>query len=436
LVIETEPVEKQGNNIIYSDQITEILGTPPGKIVRYGVYVIFLIMMLFILLAWLIRYPDTIPAPVEITTVNPPVTLVSKVTGHIRYMYAKDREKVSAGQLLAVMETTASMKEMDVLRKTLSGINRPDSIPSESLPFFTELGEIQGYYATFIRNLTDLNNYNSNDYYGNKIKSLNAEINGIEEYISRLKVKEKLFSENRNIEEKKYRRDSSLYLQNVISESDLERSRQLMIRINIEIQQVRLDHSEKTIELAEKQQLLQDYRIKRVEEKEKLVSALYESYLNLKAQLNIWENNYLLISPVEGIVSFTRFWNANQSVVKDEQVMNVVPIDTGAILGRITLKMQRSGKVRVGQMVNIKLSGYPYLEFGMVRGYVKSKSLLPSGNIYIIELTLPDGLTTLYGKKLDFTQNMQGTAEIITEDVRLLQKIFNPFRYLVSRNRR
>jgi hypothetical protein len=30
---------------------------------------------------------------------------------------------------------------------------------------------------------------------------------------------------------------------------------------------------------------------------------------------------------------------------------------------------------------------------------------------------------------------MQGTAEIITEDLRLLQKIINPFRYMISRNK-
>ncbi len=72
----------------------------------------------------------------------------------------------------------------------------------------------------------------------------------------------------------------------------------------------------------------------------------------------------------------------------------------------------------------------------MVRGIVKSKSLVPSDDSYIIEISLPEGLTTLYGKNLDFTQNMQGTAEIITDDLRLLQKIMNPFRYLVSRNKR
>jgi multidrug resistance efflux pump len=422
--------------ILYSDPVNEIMGNPPGKIIRWGTIVMFSVFVLFIVFAWVIRYPDTIPAPIEITTVNPPVTLVTKITGRIRYLYVKDREKVTAGQLVAVMETTASMQDIELLKQTIDTIQKPESLSSLSLPEFSELGELQGFYGSFQKSLSDLNSYTANDYYGSKIISLTEEINGIHEYISRLIVKEKLYTENKELEAKKYKRDSSLFADKVIPESDFERSHQSLIRINIELQQVRLDHSAKSIEMSEKNQLLQDYRIKRIEEREKLTSILDESFLNLKAQIEIWRNSFLLISPIEGIVSFTRFWSVNQSVVKDEPVINIIPLETGDFLGRITLKMQRSGKVNPGQAVNIKLSGYPYLEYGMVKGLVKSKSLVPAMDSYIIEIDFPQGLTTLYGKKLDFTQNMQGTAEIITEDIRLLQKIVNPFRYLVSRNKR
>jgi multidrug resistance efflux pump len=422
--------------ILYSDPVKEIMGNPPKKILRWGTTVIFSVFVLFIIFAWLFRYPDTIPAAIEITTENPPLSLPAKRTGYIKYLYVKERDKVTAGQLLAVMETTASMEEVRLLRQTIDGIKKPDSISPESLPYFSELGEVQSYYASFLKSLSDLHNYNLNDYYGNKIILLTDEINGIYEYINRLSGKERLYSENQKLEMKKYFRDSSLFAGNAISLSDLEKSRQSLIRINIELQQVRLEHSAKSIEIAEKRQLLQESRIKRLEEKEKLVSLLKESLLNLKAQIITWESNYLLISPVDGIVSLTRFWRENQSVIKDEPVINVVPLETGDFLGRIHLKMLRSGKVRNGQLVNIKLSGYPYLEYGMLRGVVKSISLVPAGNDYIIEIDLPEGLTTLYGTKLDFTQNMQGTAEIITEDIRLLQKIINPFRYLVSKNKR
>jgi len=421
--------------ILYSDPVKEIMGNPPRRILRWGTGIIVTVFLLSVLFSWLIKYPDTIPAPVEITTTNPPVTLATKITGNIKVLCVKEKEQVTAGELLAVMETAASIEEINLLKQTIDTIRKPELLNSKLLPVFFQLGELQETYGTFLKNLSDLNNYIINDFYGSKIASLNAEIGGIQEYISRLVVKEKLFTENQKLEYRKFARDSLLFVSMVIPESELERSHQSLIRLNIELQQVRLDHSEKTIEMAEKRQLLQDYTIKRIEEKEKLVSILNESFMNLKAGVKIWENTFLLISPVDGIVSFTRFWNTNQTVVKDEPVITVVPLETGDFLGRITMKMQRSGKVKPGQMVNIKLSGYPYLEFGMVRGVIKSISLVPSRESYIIGIDLPDGLTTLYGIKLDFTQNMQGTAEIITEDVRLLQKIVNPFRYMISRNK-
>jgi multidrug resistance efflux pump len=422
--------------ILYSDPVKEIMGNPPRRILRWGTGIIFSVFIFFILFAWLIRYPDIIPAPVEITTSNPPVTLVTKITGNIKYLYVAEKEKVNAGQLLAVMETTASIDEIKHLKQILDTIRKPELLISNALPEFSELGELQETYGSFMKNLSDLRNYIDNDFYGYKIASLTDEIRGIQEYLNRLTVKEKLYSENNKLEIKKFKRDSMLFVDKIIPESELERSHQSLIRLNIELQQVRLDHSGKSIEMAEKRQLLQDYNIKKVEDREKLVSVLNESYMNLNAQVRIWENTYLLVSPVDGIVSFTRFWNANQSVVKDEPVITVIPLETGNFLGRISLKMQRSGKVKPGQKVNIKLSGYPYLEYGMVRGVIKSKSLVPSRDAYIIEIDLPDGLTTLYGMKLDFTQNMQGTAEIITEDIRLLQKIVNPFRYMITRNKR
>lgn len=429
-------MKENKSEILYSEPVREIMGNPPSGILRWGNMVLFSVFVLFFLFAWIIKYPDTIPAPVEITTVNPPVTLVTKITGRIRYLYVENKDSVYSGQLLAVMETTASIDEINLLKKAIDSIAKPEDAVYSELPVLSQLGELQDVYAGFHKNLYDLTSYISNDYYGNKIISITNEINAIGEYINRLKVKERLYSENRKFELNKYRRDSSLFRSKVIPESEYEKSHQALIRTDIELQQVRLDYSEKSIEMAEKNQMLQDYTIKRIEEKEKLISVLNESFMNLQAQVKIWENNYLLRSPFDGFVTFTRYWNENQVVTKDEPVLNVVPHVTGNYLGRINLKMQRSGKVKSGQKVNIKLSSYPYLEYGMLRGIIKSKSLVPSGEAYVIEIDFPDGLTTLYGIKLEFTQNMSGTAEILTEDLRLLQKLVNPFRYLISKNRR
>jgi hypothetical protein len=80
----------------------------------------------------------------------------------------------------------------------------------------------------------------------------------------------------------------------------------------------------------------------------------------------------------------------------------------------------------VGQQVNIKFAHYPYREYGMVTGIVERISLVPADNFYVVEVSLPEGLRTSYGKTLPFTQEMPGTAEIITEERRLLARFLQP----------
>ena len=430
-------MENKRLEIKYSDPIEEIMGNPPGRILRWGTLIIFIVLILFLLFSWYLKYPDLIPATIEITTENPPVTLVSKVNGRIKELNITNKSNVIKNQVLAVMESAVSFKEFEILRQFVDTATHPLSLLNSTVPELTELGELQIYYSTFRKNLSDLNNFFRNDYYGNKIQTVKKEIIGTSFYIDRLKESEKLFSENLELDNKRFMRDSGLYKAGkTISESDYDKSRQALIRQRIDLQEIRLQHSAKNIELTSMQQQLTEYSIMRSDDLEKLSSTLEESFRNLSAEINIWEINYLLVSPVSGTVTFTKYWSENQSVIKDEPVLTIVPTNQGNFIGRIDLKMERSGKVAIGQQVNIKLSSFPYLEYGMVRGKIKTKSLVPSGDAYVIEIELPDGLKTLYNRQLEFTQNMQGTAEIITEDMRLLQKIVDPFRYLLSKNKR
>jgi multidrug efflux pump subunit AcrA (membrane-fusion protein) len=423
------------NKILYSDPINEIISVPPGRIIRNGTTVIFVVLLILIIMAWIIRYPDVVPAPIEITTVNPPVTLVTKVSGRINRIMVKDGDKVNSGSLLAVMETTASLDDILSLKSIIDTVRNPVQLINSTLPELPALGDIQQYYATFLKALSDYNIFVRNDIYGSRIRSLKEELGATEKLIRETNLKEKFLNENLGLQAIQFSRDSSLFSKNVNAASVFEMSRQTFNKSRVDLQEVRISQSQASITLAEKKLLVQEYDYKRKEEKQNLISLLNEAFMNLSAQLRAWENKYLLVTPVNGTVTFTRYWSENQSVIEGEHVLNVVPDSAGKYIGRITLSMQRSGKVKTGMPVNIKLSGFPYLEFGMVHGYVRSKSLVPSSDAYIVEVELPQGLRTLYNRQLDFTQNMQGTAEIKTDSLRLLQRIINPFRYVVSKNR-
>ena len=60
--------------------------------------------------------------------------------------------------------------KLNYLNNTIDTIKKPELLSYRSLPAFSELGELQAYYATFLKNLSDLNNYNINDFYGSKIR--------------------------------------------------------------------------------------------------------------------------------------------------------------------------------------------------------------------------------------------------------------------------
>lgn len=145
--------------------------------------------------------------------------------------------------------------------------------------------------------------------------------------------------------------------------------------------------------------------------------------------------NYLFISPLEGYITFTRYWVENQNIVSGEEVFNVVPSDQGTLIGKALLPIDRSGKVKIGQKVNIRFNNFPDEEFGIVKGRVESISLVPSkgesSNQYVVEIGLPDGLTTTYDRVLPFLPEMQGNADIITNDLSVLERIFLPIKNIL-----
>ena len=121
-----------------------------------------------------------------------------------------------------------------------------------------------------------------------------------------------------------------------------------------------------------------------------------------------------------------------------EVLVTVVPNAETKIVGKILLPPQGAGKVKEGQSVNVKFDNYPYMEFGMVRVQIKNISLVPvtienNKKAYMLEVGFPTALDTNYGKTLEFSQEMTGTAEIITEDFRLLDRFLNPIRAVIKR---
>jgi HlyD family secretion protein len=155
----------------------------------------------------------------------------------------------------------------------------------------------------------------------------------------------------------------------------------------------------------------------------------------LIARIDIWEQDYLLMAHTDGIVSLSSFYSETQNVREGDIVMTVIPANPGEIIGKIDLPVEGSGKVDIGQTVNIQFADYPHLQFGMVKGKIRTISLVPTDQLYRVEVELSDTLTTYYDFEIPFKSEMFGRAEIITDKRALIARIFDPIRSIITEQR-
>jgi len=118
-------------------------------------------------------------------------------------------------------------------------------------------------------------------------------------------------------------------------------------------------------------------------------------------------------------------WSNNQWVTAGDPIMTILPENEDKIIGRMEIPMQRSGKVRVNQEIMLKLSNYPYMEYGVIFGKIKSISLVPYKENYIAEIEIPS-LITNFHYAIPFNQQMEGTAGIIVKNVSLFKRLMQP----------
>lgn len=98
--------------------------------------------------------------------------------------------------------------------------------------------------------------------------------------------------------------------------------------------------------------------------------------------------------------------------------------------GELRIPQANFGRVKKGQKVLIKFQGYPFEEFGAVEGKIGGISQIPSqDNTYFPAIVeLPNGLQTNYARNLTYKTGMEASAEIITEDLRLIERVFYQIR--------
>ena len=133
-------------------------------------------------------------------------------------------------------------------------------------------------------------------------------------------------------------------------------------------------------------------------------------------------------NPTEGVISYFNFWSENQNVKQGDEIFSIIPKNQKDIIGKVLLPTQRSGKLKIGQKAIIKLDNFPFAEFGVLEGTVKHISSIPKQNQYAVEIAFNNKLMTNTGTIIIAKNDIQGSVDIVTEDLRLIERIFYQIR--------
>lgn len=415
-----------------SEEVQEILGTPPGWLVRWGTIVVLLGFGLLLGVAWFVRYPDVVISDkLSITTTEPPVEVVARNDGRITQLLVLDTAIVMEKQPLAVLQSTANYEDVNQLSLRLVEWQKLDAegFRQLSYPDSLNLGELQSDYSVFVRDLEDykFGRDNRNNSIQSSIGSIKLQIRQLEQSIVFEQKALKRSNDQLRIAEDFYERQKSLFKQGLISETKLEEERLKVV----DIERQRDLHEgfilEKNREIIGLRNNINSASFGQEENTTSSSTRLLASLNALRSGIDKWTQIYVLSAPISGKVAFNGL-SQQQFVRNGDVVMTIVPQSKDKIVGRVQLPVEKSGKVSVGQRVILKLDNYPHQEFGTLSGKVASKSAVPKNREYTIivdhlELAASGKLMTSSKKEIPFEQQLLGTAEIVTEDKGFLERV-------------
>ena len=414
-----------------SEEVQDILTKVPHWMIRWGTVLIFGIIFMLFFVSWFIKYPDVVNTEIVITTNIPPEKIVSKSSGRIEAILVQNKATVKKNTTLAIIENTASYKDVFLLKSIVENYDINNS--TKEFPFAvlknSQLGEIESAFAVFQK---DYEAEQLNDNLQPFEVENRAQISEKVQIKERLEIlqQQKVINESElQLQKNEMARFETLFNKGIISAQEMEAKKLNYLQAQKNYKGLLTSISQLRSALIDNTKLSRNSQISGTKEEVSLGRNMAQSFYQLKKVIKDWELAYTLKSSISGVVTFLQVWNENQTINIGDNVFSIIPDAKNGFIGKVKAPALNSGKIKVGQKVNIRLANFPDREFGVLKGKIQNISLVPDkdGNL-LLDVALPDGLQTSYNKQIVFQQEMKGSAEIVTEDLRLIERILYQFK--------
>ncbi len=422
---------------LHNEEVREIMKKIPGRLIHWGLAIIFLIFLSIIIGSYFFTFKEKVIAPLVITTLNPPAAIISKASGRIEKWFVKDGEIVKTGGQIAYIHNSGDLSDINKLNLQLlaiSELNFSEVIDKTFLEENLKLGDLQKGYNQFFRSWMDYKDYLHHQFLKKRIELLAKQIEKQQQHFQLSIQQQHLMEKELEIYKQELKKQKGVWKKGGLSVSKLEESKVRIIQSERALLSFQASIKSTEINLVNQKKAMLDLKEQNRKNIVQYENKIIDNIKSLKVQINKWENTYMLKSPIEGKISLTRYWSKNQSIVQGDRLATVIPEKKSEIICRAVLGYDGISKVEMGQEVLIKLAGYSAMEYGMLKGKVRSISKVPEKEGYYIEIRLDRGMISSSQKKLKMVQDLTGTAEIITNEMRMIYRFINPLKMIFGEN--
>ncbi|TAG71893.1 MAG: HlyD family efflux transporter periplasmic adaptor subunit [Runella slithyformis] len=417
-----------------SSEVDEVLSQPPAWLVRWGISVFFFVLLILVAVGWFVKYPDLIGGTMRIVGDELPKSVNAKSDGKLVKLFSKEGDLVQKGQYLAFLESTANPDEVLQMESVVDSLvkcsQRNDLAKMYALPmpFYFQLGELQKSFQTFQDSYIRAKSLLRDGAFDQKRMALDNDLAQLSILESNLNTQVINHKSDLELSEADLLMNRKLHQQKVIADVEMRRAQSFFIAKKQIFDQAQTNFNNNGMAQNQKRQELLELEKMRTE----LQNGLLQAINTLKSDIESWKQRFVAVAPANGKVSFLVPLQEGQTVKTGQELFYVMPQAAG-FHGEMYVGQYNFGKIRQQQEVIVKLPSYPFQEFGTVIGKVTAISELPKDSTYLVKISFPAGLVTSSKKQLPFKNGMTATGEIVTEDLRLIERLFYNFRRMLKR---
>ena len=423
---------KNENNIeVLNEEIQEILGTPPGWILRFGTLIFLIVIVILIWLSYWIQYPDVVVSEIIVSFNDPPSKLISTKSGYLNKLHVVHNQKVKKGQLLISYNSEANYQDVLSLYEKLLQVKQTNQSSILSLSFSENysIGELQKYlfqfldkqnqYSLRVKGISEVTNKSD------KQKQISSLENGIE-YSTNLRDNLAVQIENTQIQLKN---EEAMVKMDKLSQSELNKTRDKLTVLSSNLNATEAEIKDKQFKISNLKSDLVNLSVSSEKGREVALSEMNAAFVQFKSNVSQWISSHLIISPTDGMVQVTnKFLKSGQYVNKDEPLLIIIPPQSNKMKGIMNVPFNESGNIKRNQLVLVRLNSYPSSKYGIIEGKVASSSsiaLEEDGKLVSpVTVYFENGLVTTTGYRVSTKKELSGMARIITQNKRFIQRLF------------